>query len=626
MTRTKIPDFICCVMGHRLIPSIIAIIAIIITLPSLWYGWILDDLLHRVILTGSGDSMWSATPSEMKVSGLNTLLPALRESFAFFDPAINKRLIDLGIVPWWTSGELRLTFFRPLAALTHWLDYQIWPNSAIAMHAHSILWYGCVCGLAAIFYRKIMGSFWIAGLAALFFAIDDAHYIAVSWLANRYALITLFFSLLSLIFHDRWRREGWRAGLVVAPLLFALALLSGEMAVAGGAYIAAYALVLDRGTWQQRLGSVIPYAFIVIPWHLAYRWMDFGAYGSGFYVDPGGEPLRYLKAAIERVPILILGQFGWPNPAMYNSMSTSARPLLWLFALFFIVLTVIIFSPLIRRDHIARFWGIGMVLAVLPVCGIGMLEGRLLLFAGLGAMGLVAQFVSGLAQQAKWTPGRMSWKIPAWVLCIFLVGLHVFYASLQLTGRGSRLGQKNLELFTNIGAPPEIERQDVVIVNAPSSFYFAYFRALRILNNQPVAARLRLLAPGYYPVEVIRLDTNTVSVRPLNGYIVHPGEGVDKNGGTLPSIHAVYLQQTLDMIFRSSAFPFSADYRVDIPGMSAEVTALTDDGRPSEAKIQFTVPLESDSLRWLQWDWEKRAYVPFTIPAIGKAVMIPGLL
>jgi len=58
--------------------------------------------------------------------------------------------------------------------------------------------------------------------------------------------------------------------------------------------------------------------------------------------------------------------------------------------------------------------------------------------------------------------------------------------------------------------------------------------------------------------------------------------------------------------------------------MSAEVIALTDDGRPSEARIRFAKPLEDPSLAWLQWDWGRSAYLPFVPPAVGETVQIPG--
>jgi len=58
--------------------------------------------------------------------------------------------------------------------------------------------------------------------------------------------------------------------------------------------------------------------------------------------------------------------------------------------------------------------------------------------------------------------------------------------------------------------------------------------------------------------------------------------------------------------------------------MRAKVAELTPDGRPWRAEMQFDVPLEDSSLRWLQWDWESSSYLPFTPPAIGETVLVYG--
>ncbi len=64
--------------------------------------------------------------------------------------------------------------------------------------------------------------------------------------------------------------------------------------------------------------------------------------------------------------------------------------------------------------------------------------------------------------------------------------------------------------------------------------------------------------------------------------------------------------------------------RVKLTGMTAEVTQLTDDGRPAEVRFRFDVPLEDPSLCWLCYRYDQ--FVPFTPPPIGQTVDIPGML
>jgi hypothetical protein len=58
--------------------------------------------------------------------------------------------------------------------------------------------------------------------------------------------------------------------------------------------------------------------------------------------------------------------------------------------------------------------------------------------------------------------------------------------------------------------------------------------------------------------------------------------------------------------------------------MQVEVSSLTPDGRPWEARMEFDRPLEDPSLRWLQWDWDLETYVPFNVPEVGQTVQVAG--
>ena len=60
-----------------------------------------------------------------------------------------------------------------------------------------------------------------------------------------------------------------------------------------------------------------------------------------------------------------------------------------------IAILAFILLPLIRKDQVARFWFLGMIFSLVPIAGT-MPSNRLLLFVGLGAMGLMAQFLKGL--------------------------------------------------------------------------------------------------------------------------------------------------------------------------------------------------------------------------------------
>ena len=330
-------------LRHRHLPWHLAMLAMLLCVPSLWLGWQTDDYIHRAALI--------AQP------GFRELARSPADLFGFIkgDESANRRAIALGHLPWWSNERLRLAFLRPISGITHWVDYKLWPSFPSLMHLHSLVWFGGAVAAAAFFYRRLFGCAWMAGLAALLFAIDDAHGLPVVWLANRNATIGVFFGLLALIAHDRWRREGWRLGAVVGPLGLLLGLLSNEGVVAVGAYLVAYALFLDRDTWAGRLRSLVPCALTGAVWWAFYRAMGYGAIGSGVYVDPGANPLLFLKAVAEHAPILFLGQWLFPSDLQWV-MSEQAAHITWLAALGFLAVLAVFLTPLVKHDRLSRFW------------------------------------------------------------------------------------------------------------------------------------------------------------------------------------------------------------------------------------------------------------------------------
>jgi hypothetical protein len=235
------------------------------------------------------------------------------------------------------------------------------------MHVQSLLWFAGAIAAAALFYRRLLVPAWVAGLAALLFAVDDAHGMPAVWLANRNANIGVLFGLIALIAHDRWRRDGWRPGALIAPLALLLGLLAGEIALAAGGYLLAYALFLDTDNWRGRLASLVPGGLVGSLWWVTYRVMGYGASGSGVYIDPGASPGEFVHAVIDRAPMLFAGLWGIPS-GLGHFLSQSAAHVLWLVAVGLIVAVTFLLLPILRRDRAARFFALGMVLSLVPAC------------------------------------------------------------------------------------------------------------------------------------------------------------------------------------------------------------------------------------------------------------------
>jgi len=591
---------------HRFLTVFVALLGMMLVLPVLWRGWgTMDDTLHRMLLLSS------------------TLPQALETQFVFLDPSVNAQLMDLGVVPWWAFEGVQIAFLRPLASLTHWLDYQLWPNSSFLMYVHCVLWYGGLCGVMTLAYRRFMGRGVVAGLAAFLFAADATHLRTMTILAGRNSLMAPLFGVLALLSHDQWRRRGRGLYALLASLNLVLALLSAEAGLAMVAYLFSYAVCLDRGTWRRRLGSLIPYAVIVVVWRLGYRALGYRAWGSGFYVDPLQEPLRFALNVLQCGPVLLLGQWIVLEPGVYAILSSWGVLAFWLITVSILVFVAKMLIPLLRQDRVARFWGLGMLLAVVPICAVSFPHGRLLTLVGFGAMGLMAQFILGLFKRSDWLPDRRAWQKSARALGVFLVGLHAVLSPLLLLFANAAF-DGFFDPMVDLGSLPGVEQQDVVIVNMPSPGNAIFIPAVREAHGKAVPAHLRILAPGYAAVEVTRVDARTLVVRPEHGYLAPAGMRALGDQGAFPLVHSAYGYRYSDGFFGSGLNSMALGERVELTRMSAEVTALAKDGRPTEARVQFAVPLDDPSLQWLQWDWKKGSYVPFDPPTVGETVLVAG--
>jgi hypothetical protein len=585
----------------------LAVIAFLLCLPSAWSGVYLDDHFHRAVITGASG-----------IPGLPTTLDRL---FGFVSGAAesNRAAIQQGHLPWWTSESLRISFFRPLAALTHWLDYALWPDRPVLMHLQSLLWLALVVVAASTLYGRVLGAqptalpAFTAGLAAVGFALDDAHGIPAGWLANRYALVCLFFGLLTLLGHDRWRRSGSRAAAAFSAFSFGLALLSGELAVSTAAYLLSYAVFLEQGRWPERLRSLVPYFLIGLSWILLYKMGGYGARGSSAYVDPIADPLRFASVVVERAPVLLAAQWWFPPSDFYNFLSPPAARIVWWIALFLVSLVALGVLGGLAREPAARFFGLGMVLSVLPVSAMYPSD-RLLAFVGLGGMGLLAVLLAAVMTGAHRSFGLRA-MAPALALVHFLISplmLCVLSASLW------RVEDEESRVIASLPTDPSLSHQYLLFVNAPDPYKTALPLIAHALHGRPFPARTIMLGEGIHPISVERTDDRTLVMRPAAGYL--PPSGFGPSGALGPTYNQKYASQLTSRLFRSNEDPFVVGQRIHLDGVVVEVSEVTRDARPAAATFRFDKPLEDASYRWLRWDEDH--FVPFTPPSVHQTVTV----
>ncbi len=575
-------------LGHPKFPIYCALLALVLSLPSLWTGLQFDDFAHRSFFL-------NLDPTTRHTSRIFT-------AYGFIDgnPERNRVLMDQGVIPWWTPKDFRINFFRPLSSMSLWLDYRLWPDRPMLMHLHSILWYVALVAAASILYRRIMGATWVAGLASLLYAVERGHAAATAWLAGRNALIAAFLAIMCLLAYDVWRRDGKRWGAIVSPVCCALAILSGEMSLAVAGYLLAYGIFLDRDRPGRRFIALVPCFAVFFAWGICYLIFGFGAHGSGMYLDPLENLPEFARALVLRVPFFLLGQFT-PLPAELGLKAAIGTALI----VGFVMAAVLVFMllPLARKDPITRFLILGMVFSLVPIASSDP-SNRLLILTGVGAMGLIARFLGSLAGAEAGIPRARAWRIPALVLGWILIFFHLAISPISMPTI-----PRQMKLFANfmlspivaIPDDPQIRGMSLILANPPDYFFSAgQLIPVRIALGKSYPKRVRALSGGAGPVEISRLDQRSLRVK--------------TPGGLFSGIFGY--------VYKTKHKPLAPGQEFNLPDLNVRIISVDKQHGPDEVIYRFSVPLEDPSLRWLRL--EKSTYIPFVPPPVGGTVLLHG--
>lgn len=555
-----------------------------LTLPALKAGLLGDDYVHRTILLRRGE----LAPFNRPVMDL----------FAFVkrgEPADAMR--DLGYLPWWSDPAIRISFLRPITALTHILDYALGPDRIVLHHLHSLCWFFLGVALVSALYRMIPDMpARAAGLAGLLFAVEDAHAFPAGWIANRNALLCLVLGTATLMCHLRWRATGKPRWLIPGLALFTAGLACGEATLGVLGYIAAWQLAMEHDRPRAHsMFAVSGYLGVLVVWLLVYRGLGYGVTGSCLYLDPTRQPLRFAQALAERWPVLCAGQWLQLPIDAWLLLTNWMRFGATLASVVLVAGVAALLWPLLQRP-VARFWAIGMTLSIVPLCAAFPMD-RLLLFPGVGAIGLLGLFIDSCLVSSP--PATYRRRRAA---AIVLLVLHGPIAAVLLVGKTLALptwGGFFSAAVPREPADPTVADRTFVYVNG-NDFPVVYSRVIPIANGDPAPRRVVQLASMTDSNLVHRADPHTLVVTPRDGFLAHP----------------------TDQLLASHDRSFSDGELIERPDYRAEVVRLTSDGRPACVSFRFRQPLEDPSYQWLYW--KDRRLRTFDLPQVGTSVVIQG--
>jgi hypothetical protein len=579
------------------------LIGAIFNFPSLYFGAGYDDYYHEAFIDAHLNSRkdYPLVPRKWW------------DMFNFAGPSGKQEIktgIENGTYPWWTTDQLRLAFFRPLSTVTQYLDYILWPKNPMLMHAQNIAWYLGIIVVLALYYRRIVQTAWIAGLALVIYCFDETRAETIGWIASRNTIVTAFFSILTLLSYTKWRQDDWKPGWVITPVLFIVALASGEGAWGIWAHFLAYALFFDRASPLKRVISLSPMVLISAGWRLTYNFLGYGTYGTFYYFDPINSPMRFLKELPDRFLACLCEFFlVYPKRPFYAGINYYHHYYVFLFyAAFLLIPTGVVLIWLLKSSREIRYWTGSLLIICIPLCTVAPAP-RLFIFASMSSCPLIAHVIalpirrSYIKEALAPVKGAFgvfvrSMQYAAIILSVFWLVMHLCISPVlafernKYIGSFIRYGQKHASL---IPSNPKLTNKTMVIINTPDLFA-SLFSLFRRIDGKPI-----------YPKSTVIVGETTSSFilyRERKDTLV-----IRFNGGFFQSIYGLFL--------RDPTIPIPTGYRVKQLGFLITVIRLTPDGRPLD--VSLTRPsLDSPDIVWVVWNGQK--YAPIEIPRVGKAV------
>lgn len=566
-------------LWHRWLPLGLGLL---VSLPALSVGLLHDDFLYRIAVTEVVET-WDPGPFGL---------------YAFtLEPEVGQRWRELSHLPWWTSDDFHLAFFRPLSSALLWIDLSSFGGPIWTAHLRSIALFLLLVAVVGSLHRRLTDP-GTACLASVVYAVAGAHLLPTAWISARHALVSSVPGLFALLLHLKWREDGYRAARWLAPTMVVISMLGGELCLSALALLVSYELFGRSDPVRRRLAAVMPYAILAGAYVVFYLANDYGARGVGLYVSPVTDPVRFLVSGIVRIPIL-LGELILATPASFVVSRPELQPAFALWGASMTTLAAVMLILIRRRlepgERTALRWLLpGAFIALLPGAA-GVIGGRAILPSLVASSLLVALLLRrGLAAARDRCVPRIG-RIASWVAVIVLAFAHLVYAPLLIrvgfTLLVRHVGRETVRIAATV---PEDCGPRFVLLAAADPVVSTYAPAAMVPDHDILTFRTVSLAPNDHVLDNVTatgFDLRVVGERGPNFW---------------------------EWVHRDA--PLRSGEVIDLPDIRVEILESGPNG-PTAFRIDLRRPLDDPELCLLEWrDGALRRLPP---PSPGQTVALP---
>ncbi len=554
------------------------LIGVVVSVPTLYEGLLLDDYHHL--------NRAAAAHSTSQALDLFRFLPGTGDT--------TEQAVRGGPFPWWTNPALKHAFWRPLSSALIRADVLAFGRSIWLHHLHSAIWFLVViAAVSSLLRRTLPGT--IGAATLLLFAIDDVHWMPVSWLAQRNTLVAAAPAFFALAAHVEWRERGWWPGLPLSLIGLAIGLAGGESALGVACLVMAYQIFADPRPVRARVLGLVPMALLCAFYVGLYEARGYGTRGSGVYLDPFTSTGAFLTALPERLMAMVAALLAAVpadfHPRRFQIVGGSMAALL---------AAVMLRRAWTGLDHAERrhvrwiligaSWSLVLLATTLP-------HDRILLVPSVGASVLVAVLL-----RHGWRSSYRFDRAIAYGLLILHVPL-ALYGWVHRHGVFLRAGPRAEEVVLAPDLPMGDRR--VVLLVAPDLGMTLYGPSMRQFEGAPPARSWWILSAAPYDHRLTRTAPETIELEVVGGRLL-----------TTP----------LERLFRSPQPALGTGTRVRLDGCVVRVLDADALGATRVA-FRFAVPLDDPSL--LVLEWRDGRLQPAELPPIGASRLLryaPGPL
>jgi hypothetical protein len=580
-----------------------------------------DDYMQSVYAQGSDKLEAAGLLKGIKTGDINFFV---NNQFNFFDPQTGNDVAmrNYGALPWWTKEQAMLHLWRPVSSLTHWLDYQLWPDSKRWMQAHNGFWMFASFLLVALMFKRLLPSRPVFIIALLVYALDISVAPVVGWIAARNSFLVISFLALTLFFfHHSFTCIKVYA---LAILCFILALLSAEAGIVVIAYLAAYVLFYPTSTLKQKIIRFLPFFLIMILWRWFYHAEGFGAFNIGQYIDPVRSPIIFMEQALRQFPILFIEmatgidavEVLTPAPYLY-ALSIGG----WIF---FCIFLFVVFRYAKQQGQLL-FWFFAAIFSLMPGLLTYSSDPRVVIYAHIGFSVVVALLLVDVWKQYRllpsW-PGRLRLFCIAPLFFLHIVVQFIAMALMNYAVLATNVLKPEVQYAQLYGFEKLIKPGDnVVIINHRDVFRLMYYPYIALLEEFPLPQTLRQINTAQTSMTVRKLSDNNYVIAPEGGFIFHPDD--------MQSLSPAQQQQAMlagrtikyATFFHDGDYRFSAGDKMALPEMELVISKVDGNSRPMLVEMHLH---PGKNYRILYWDWPDRSYKILPEMTVGETFFIAG--